>query len=319
MKLVRFEHNGFAHTGVIQYGQVKSIESPLSVLEILNLPRRERDYVEVRCGKMFRKDIEEVHLLPPIEPRAMRDYVAFEAHISGMKKTEGGNGLVPEEWYEAPTFLFMNPWSLTDPFGEIVPPADAKALDYELEIGAIVRKQARDVAAADAADYIGGYLILNDWSARDLQKREMKIGLGPSKGKDFANTIGPWLTTSDELDERREGDRYDLEMKVFVNGTLVGSDNAKNLSWSFEEMLAYASRGAIVGAGDLLGSGTASTGAMAELWSRGVEPRPEALKPGDVVRMEIDLLGAIENRVAEPHQPAPAVPRARRTYGDDRL
>lgn len=319
MKLVRYEHNGIAHVGVIQYDQVKSLDTTLGVIDILNLPRRERDYLEVRCGKMFRSDIEQVRLLPPVEPRAMRDYVAFEAHISGMKKSEGGTGLVPKEWYQAPTFLFMNPWSLTGPYDEIVPPADATALDFELEIGAIVRKQARDVAAADASDYIGGYLVLNDWSARDLQRREMKVGLGPSKGKDFANTIGPWLTTSDELDERREGDRLDLEMKVFVNGALVGQDNAKNLSWSFEEMLAYASRSAIVGPGDLLGSGTASTGALAEFWSRGVEPRPEPLKPGDVVRMEIDLLGAIENRIAEPHTPAPAVPRARRTYGDDRL
>lgn len=319
MKLVRYEHNGLPHLGVIRDGLVKSLQTNLDVLGVLNLPRRERDYLESQCGKYHRTEIEKVRLLPPIEPRAMRDFVAFEAHISGMKKSEGGDGSVPEEWYQAPTFLFMNPWALTGPNDDIVPPADTSALDFELEMAAVVRKSARDVAASDAADYIGGYLILNDWSARDLQRREMKVGLGPSKGKDFANTIGPWLTTSDELEERREGDRYDLEMSVAINGTVIGRDNAKNLSWSFEEMLAYASRSAIVGPGDVLGSGTASQGALAEFWSRAGQQLPPPLKPGDVVSMEIDLLGKIENRVAEPHPAAPAVPRARRSYGDDRL
>ena len=319
MKLVRYEHNGFAHVGVIQYDQVNSLDTELDVLGILNLPIRERDYLQARCGRMHRVDIDKVRLLPPIEPRAMRDFVAFEAHIAGMKKSEGGTGEIPEQWYEAPTFLFMNPWALTGPNDDIVPPADAKALDYELEIAAVVRKQARDVAAKDASDYIGGYLILNDWSARDLQRREMKVGLGPSKGKDFANTIGPWITTSDELDERREGDRLDLEMKVYINDKLIGQDNAKNLSWSFEEMLAYASRGAIVGAGDVLGSGTCSQGALAEFWSRTGKQEPAPLKPGDVVKLEIDLLGSLVNRIAEPNQPAEAVPAARGTYGDDRL
>lgn len=319
MKLLRYEHNHLPHTGVYMDGMVRSLNTSLDVLEILNLPRKERDYLESQCGKYFRTELDKVRLLPPIEPRAMRDYVAFEAHISGMKKSEGGTGLVPEEWYQAPTFLFMNPWSLTGPYDEIIPTPDGVDLDFELEMAAVVKKQARDVAAADASDYIAGYLILNDWSARDLQRREMKVGLGPSKGKDFANTIGPWITTSDELEERREGDRFDLAMSVAINGKVIGRDNTKNLSWSFEEMLAYASRGAIVGAGDILGSGTASQGALAEFWSRAGSQEIPPLKPGDVVTMEIELLGKLENRIGEPAPAAPPVPRARRTYGDDRL
>lgn len=319
MKLVRYEHNGFAHVGVIQYDQIHSLDAGVDVLEILNLPRRERDYLQARSGRMHRVDIDKVRLLPPVEPRAMRDFVSFEAHIAGMKKTEGGTGAIPEQWYQAPTFMFMNPWSLTGVNDDIVPPADCVDLDFELEMAAVIRKQARDVSAKDASDYIGGYLILNDWSARDIQRNEMKVGLGPSKGKDFANTIGPWLTTSDELDERREGDRYDLAMKVWVNGTLIGEDNAKNLSWSFEEMVAHASRGAIVGAGDVLGSGTCSQGALAEFWSRAGKQEIPPLKTGDTVKLGIELLGSIENTIGAPNPPAEKVPPARRTYGEDRL
>lgn len=319
MKLLRYLHNGFAKTGVFHQGLVRDLPTQLSITDILAMPLRERQYLETQCGKYHRTELEKVHLLPPIEPRAMRDFVAFEAHIMGMQKRNGPDARPAPEWYEAPTFLFMNPWSLTDPYGEVVPPADAKDLDFELEIGAVVSKRTRDIDAKDAAGNIGGYLILNDWSARDLQGREMRVGLGPSKGKDFANTIGPWITTSEELEARREGDRYDLEMKVFINDKLIGSDNAKNMSWSFEEMLAYASRGAIVGEGDILGTGTCSQGALAEFWSRRGKLDPAPLKPGDVVRMEIDILGMIENKIAKPNKPAAKVPPARQTYGDDRL
>ncbi|QEW01606.1 fumarylacetoacetate hydrolase family protein [Microbacterium caowuchunii] len=249
----------------------------------------------------------------------MRDFLAFEGHIAGMKKGEPGDGTVPEQWYEAPAFLFMNPWSVVPTGAGIPMPPFTRKLDFELEVAAIVKNTVRDVPIEEAAGHIAGYCIFNDWSARDIQGAEMRIGLGPAKGKDFANTLGPWITTPEELEPFREGDRFALEMSVSVNGEVIGTDNLRNMSWSFEEMLVHASRDAWVGAGDVLASGTASTGALSERWSRTGELDPPPLQVGDVVTMTVEGLGSIENRIVETVSPGHTVPRARRTYGPDRL
>jgi 2-keto-4-pentenoate hydratase/2-oxohepta-3-ene-1,7-dioic acid hydratase in catechol pathway len=178
-------------------------------------------------------------------------------------------------------------------------------LDFELEIAAVVGRTAHNVSEADAGDYIAGYCVMNDWSARDLQSREMSVGLGPSKGKDFATTIGPWITTADELEHRTVNGRLALEMSVSINGVEVGRDSGENMSWTFPQLLAHASRAATVGAGDILASGTCSGGSLGEIWARRGERTPPPLLPGDVVTMEIDGLGRISNRVVDP-DPAPA-------------
>lgn len=186
---------------------------------------------------------------------------------------------MPPEWYEAPAFLFMNPWALIGATDDVVAPPDTDALDFELEIAAIVGRHSYNVGIEQARDHIAGYAILNDWSARDVQGREMRVGLGPSKGKDFASTLGPWITTADELDDHRVDGRLALDMVVEVNGTVVGSDNSRNMGWSFEQLLVHASRAATVGAGDVLDSGTAGSGALAEAWSRTGSRTPRAV-PG---------------------------------------
>lgn len=302
MKIARYEHHGFAHTGVVRHGEIHSLPLGTEVLEVLNLPIEERNLLEANAGKQFRAPLDQVKLLPPIEPRAMRDFVAFERHIAGMKKNEPGTGLVPDAWYEAPVFLFMNPWSVVGPYDDVPAPPDSQALDFELEIAVVLRRNARNVAEGDAADYIAGFCVMNDWSARDLQSREMSVGLGPSKGKDFATTIGPWITTPDELDAYRSGDRYDLRMSVAINGVETGSDSAASMSWSFEQMIAHASRAATVGAGDVLASGTCSGGSLAEIWARTGERTPPPLVPGDTVTMTIEGLGSISNLIVEPEQ-----------------
>ena len=320
MQIARYLDHGFPQRGIIRHGLVNQLRTELSVLEVINLPVNERDQLEIEAGRLHRQPIEEVRFLPPVEPRAMRDFLAFEAHIAGMKKSFDGDGSVPEAWYEAPGFLFMNPWSLYGATDDIPMPPLTKRLDFELEIAAIVKKDARDVSVENASDYIAGYCVFNDWSARDIQAREMQVGLGPNKGKDFANTLGPWITTPEHLEQYKVGDRYDLEMVVTVNGVEYGRDSAKNLSWSFEEMLCHASRGAMVGAGDVLASGTASTGAMSETWSRTKQfDKPAPLQVGDVVEMTIEGLGSIRNTISECTSPGYVVPPARRTYSEDRL
>nr|WP_314841406.1 fumarylacetoacetate hydrolase family protein [uncultured Microbacterium sp.] len=311
--------NGIIHTGRVQHGRLQDIPGDPEILDLLAAAPDARRDLDLRAGRMQRLPIEEARFAPPVQPKAVRDFVTFEAHIAGMKRGEAGDGSVPEAWYEAPAFLFMNPWSVVPTGAEIPMPPFTQKLDFELEVAMIVKDTVRDVPIEEAASHIAGYCILNDWSARDIQGREMSVGLGPSKGKDFATTLGPWITTPDELERYREGDRYALEMSVAVNGEVVGTDNLRNMSWSFEELLVHASRDAWVGAGDVLASGTASNGALSERWARSGEVVPAPLAVGDVVTMTVEGLGAIENRVVAGMSPGHAVPRARRTYGPDRL
>jgi 2-keto-4-pentenoate hydratase/2-oxohepta-3-ene-1,7-dioic acid hydratase in catechol pathway len=299
--------NGIVHTGRVQHGRLQDIPGDPEILDLLNGPADVRRDLDVRAGRQQKLPIQDARFAVPVQPRAMRDFLVFEAHIAGMKKNEPGDGTVPEQWYEAPAFLFMNPWSVLPTGADIPMPPFTQKLDFELEVAAIVKHTVRDAPIEEAAEHIAGYCILNDWSARDIQGREMRIGLGP------------WLTTPDELEKYREGDRYALGMSVAINGEVVGTDNLRNMSWSFEEMLVHASRDAWVGAGDVLASGTASTGALSERWARTGQLTPPPLQVGDVVTMTVEGLGTIENRIVEQASPGHMVPRARRTYGPDRL
>lgn len=312
MKLLRYESNGFARVGIFSHGQVMSIPTNLSVMEILNLPQAERDFLELHQGRSHRIDIDKVKLLPPVEPKVIRDFVTFHGHISGMKKAEPGNGQVPEAWFESPVSLLINPYTVKASGQPIPVPPLTKAMDYELEVAVILKKPAVDVTPEEAKDLIGGYCILNDWSARDLQSREMSVGLGPSKGKDFATSIGPWITTADEMEQYRDGDRFDLPMSVSVNGQVMGEYNLKYMGWSFEELISHSSRGSYVGAGDVLASGTAHGGSLAEKWAAaGSRENPAPLQAGDVVTMTVKGLGTLWNPIVPTVSPGHQVGRAR--------
>ncbi|MEQ6898072.1 fumarylacetoacetate hydrolase family protein [Microbacterium sp. KR10-403] len=312
--------NGIVHTGRLQHGKIQDIPGDPEILDLLTMPEDQRRDLDLRAGKAQKLPIDDATLAVPVEPRAMRDFLVFEAHIAGMKKNEPGDGTVPAQWYEAPAFLFMNPWSVVPSGADIPMPPFTQKLDFELEVAMIVKDTVRDVPIEEAAEHIAGFCLFNDWSARDIQGNEMRVGLGPNKGKDFANTLGPWITTPDELEKYREGDRYALEMSVAINGEVVGTDNLRNMSWSFEEMLVHASRDAWVGAGDVLATGTASQGALSERWARaGGELVIPPLQVGDVVTMTVEGLGSISNRIVEQTSPGYTVPPARRTYGPDRL
>jgi 2-keto-4-pentenoate hydratase/2-oxohepta-3-ene-1,7-dioic acid hydratase in catechol pathway len=259
-------------------------------------------------------DLTEVTLLPPLEPASVRDFVAFEEHVEGVRRSVDGASGVPEAWYDAPTFYFTNPHAILGP-GEDVPfPAACRARDFELEVAVVVGAEGRSVPQEEAGTYVFGYTIMNDWSARDLQGREMQVGLGPAKGKDFATTLGPWIVTADELEDRRDADGFlDLLCTVSVNGTEVGRDRLSNVGWSFETMIAYASRDSRVIAGDVLGSGTVGNGGcLAELWGRRGSQEPLPLQPGDVVTLEVEGIGTLTNTVAVA-PPAPELPAVRRT------
>ena len=232
--------------------------------------------------------------------------------MEGVRRSVDGAAGVPERWYAAPTFYFTNPYAVYGPHDDIPMPPGSAVLDFELEVAAVVGRAGRDLTPEQARDHIVGYTVFNDWSARDLQSAEMKVGLGPCKGKDTATTLGPYLVTADELERYRDADGFlRLALTASVNGEVVGKDLLSNMSWTFEEMVAYASRGTWVRPGDVLGSGTCGNGGcLAELWGRNGAQTPPPLRPGDVVTLTVQGIGSLSSTVLPGVQPVP-VPRAR--------
>jgi 2-keto-4-pentenoate hydratase/2-oxohepta-3-ene-1,7-dioic acid hydratase in catechol pathway len=248
-------------------------------------------------------------LLPPLRPASFRDFVAFEEHVQGAAAMTGDAATAIAVWNAQPTYLYGSPHAVVGSGDPVAAPPGSQALDFELEVGVVIGRDGRNLTPDEAADHIAGYVVVNDWSARDVQRHEMKSGLGPAKAKDFATTIGPWLVTPDELDPARVRDRLNLRMSVSVNGREFGSDSLAHMGWSFEELVSYASRSAWVRTGDLLASGTCAGGSLAEAWGRSGQQEPPPLQPGDVVTMTVDRLGTISNPVvaAEPERsPVPA-------------
>ena len=238
-----------------------------------------------------------VLLYPPLpRPGSLRDFYAFEAHVKAAFANRGKE--VPPEWYQFPAFYFSNAASIYGPQEPIPYPANSEALDYELEVAAVIGQAGIDIPAEQAEAHIFGYTIFNDWSARDIQQAEMRVGLGPAKGKDFASSLGPAIVTPDELAERateRPG-VYQLEMVARVNGQERSRGNWQDLHFSFGEMIARASAGAPLIPGDVIGSGTVGTGCLLEL-TGGQGPW---LKAGDSVELEIECLGSLTNPITAP-------------------
>ncbi|MGP4072890.1 fumarylacetoacetate hydrolase family protein [Piscibacillus sp. B03] len=235
--------------------------------------------------------LKEVNLLAPLpNPPSIRDFMAFEEHIVNAAKQIGIE--VAEAWYEIPAFYFTNHLVVSGHQDHVERPPKCMALDYELEMACVIGKEGKNIKASEAEDYIFGYTILNDWSARDLQAKEMKVGLGPAKGKDFATSIGPYIVTKDELEPYKLGDRYDLDMVARVNGTQLSKGNFKDIHYTFGDMIERASDGVTLYPGDIIGSGTVGTGCILELGEEG-----KWLEIGDTVELEITGLGKLENRV----------------------
>ncbi len=258
-----------------------------------------------------------VRLLAPVLPPTVRDFLTFEEHVEGVRRSIDGAAGVAKEWYAAPAFYFSNPYAILGPADDVPMAPGSTVLDFELEVAAVIGRAACDLTAERAREAIVGYTIFNDWSARDLQKPEMKVGLGPAKGKDTASSLGPWIVTPDELEPYRDADGFlDLELSAMVNGRLVGSDRLSNMGWTFEDMAVYASRGTWVRPGDVLGSGTCGNGGcLAELWGRNGSQQPAPLGPGDTVTLTVQGIGSMSTTVVAGVVPVP-VPAARHRLAD---
>jgi fumarylacetoacetate (FAA) hydrolase len=230
---------------------------------------------------------------PPIlRPPSLRDFYAFEQHVATMWRRRGGE--VPEAWYRLPIFYFSNVSELRGPDEPVWAPRGSSELDYELEVAALIDTPVVDLAAARGEEAIGGYTILNDWSARDLQREETTVRLGPAKGKDFASSIGPWLVTPDELADARREKGYELTMTATVNGEETSRGSWSSAQFGFGEMVARASADVHLRPGDLLGSGTVGSGCLLEIRD---ETLGRYLQPGDEVKLAVDRLGELRSPV----------------------
>ena len=229
---------------------------------------------------------------PVLRPSSVRDFYAFEGHVAAMWARRGGS--IPERWYTLPVFYFTNPSEIRGDGDPVWSPAGSSELDYELEVAAILDTPGTDLVAERAEEIVGGYTIFNDWSARDLQREEMALHLGPAKGKDFASAFGPYVVTPDELADARRGTGYDLAMTVDVNGTETARGRWSDAQFSFGEMLARASRDVRLRPGELIGSGTVGTGCLLETREATLG---RYLEPGDLVTLAIERLGSLRGPI----------------------
>jgi fumarylacetoacetate (FAA) hydrolase len=227
-----------------------------------------------------------------LRPPSLRDFYAFEGHVRTMWERRGGE--VPETWYRLPIFYFSNVSEIRGPDEPVWSPAASRDLDYELEVVALVDTPCVDLVADRAEEAIGGYTIFNDWSARDLQRDETTVRLGPAKGKDFASSLGPWLVTPDELADARRRTGYDLAMTAEVNGVETSRGRWSDAQFSFGEMLGRASADAHLRPGDLIGSGTVGTGCLLEVRDATLG---RYLEPGDEVVLRVERLGTLRTPI----------------------
>jgi fumarylacetoacetate (FAA) hydrolase len=304
MRYVTFAPRQTPHApvlGALRGGEVVELggESglPRSMLAFLEAGEaawdRARGVVESGGGR--RRPVADVVLRAPIaRPPSLRDFYAFEQHVKTAHAIRGRS--MPAEWYAFPVFYFSNPGSVSGPEDSVPAPPGSRSLDYELEVACVIGRAGRDIPAEEAEKHIFGYCIMNDWSARDLQRAEMSVGLGPAKGKDFATSLGPWLVTPDELADIADGRPgvYRLEMTARVNGAERSRGNLADVHYSFGEMIARASAGVHLIAGEVIGSGTVGTGSLLEQ-TGGEGPW---LQPGDVVELEVERLGVLRNTVS---------------------
>ena len=305
MKLISYKQNGNIKFGALEEGKIydlNAIDSQIAdnMLEFLQGGKEQLQL----AGAVIRNEsptmpVKDVELISPVpNPSSVRDAYAFRQHVATARQNRGLE-MIPE-FDEIPIFYFTNHHAV---FGEgdfPVRQRHTEKLDFELECAAVIGRGGRNISTSDADGYIAGFMIMNDLSARVLQMQEMKLNLGPAKGKDFGSTFGPWLVTKDELESYKQsspdGDRYDLKMKAIVNDIQVSKDTLANMTWTFAQIIERVSYGVDIFPGDVIGSGTCGTGCFLELNGSKITDN-QWLNPGDTISLEIEGLGTLKNKI----------------------
>jgi fumarylacetoacetate (FAA) hydrolase len=317
MKLVSYKTEDREHLGLFINGHIFNLNScdkliPDNMAEFLEggvdlMDRAKKVNEDISANKIQAKEEVFFELLAPVpHPTSCRDGYAFRQHVASARRNRKVD-MIPE-FDQYPIFYFTNHNAIQGPGDIRCMPDHFNKLDFELEVSVVIGKKGRNIKAAEADEYIAGYMIMNDLSARTLQMEEMLLNLGPAKGKDFSTVIGPWLVTPDELEQYKvpakpghTGNSHDLQMKCFVNGVEVSSGSVADMDWTFAEIIERCAYGTDILPGDVIGSGTVGTGCFLELNGTGLlhDPsfKPQWLQPGDVVEMEITGLGRLSNTI----------------------
>lgn len=319
MKLVTYANNGKEQLAFLIEGELYDLNAadsalPATMMQMLEhwgrlFPLAQEVEANIKSGALnaSSRPYSSVQILAPVpRPSSCRDGYAFRQHVAAARRNRKVD-MIPE-FDQYPIFYFTNHNAIQGPGDIECMPDHFQKLDFELEVAVVLGKRGRNVKAAEADQYIAGYCIMNDMSARLLQMEEMKLNLGPAKGKDFSTVIGPWLVTPDELEafrvpakENHTGNAYNLNMTCKVNGVQVSAGNMRDMDWTFAEIIERCAYGADILPGDVIGSGTVGTGCFLELNGTGKLENPDYqeqwLQDGDVVEMNIDGLGTLSNTI----------------------
>ncbi len=322
MKLVTYLKNGHDQLGIVVDGNIYAMDAlhndlPNTMAMFLNywdelFPMALLVEKKIKDGLVsdgMADPLTDAEIFAPVpHPTSCRDAYAFRQHVASARRNRKVD-MIPE-YDQFPIFYFTNHNSVQGPGDIVCMPDHFQKLDFELEASIVISKPGRNIKAADADAYIGGLMIMNDMSARGLQMEEMKLNLGPAKGKDFCTVVGPMLVTLDELEqyevpckENHTGKAWNLGMKCWVNGKQVSEGNLADMDWTFAEIIERCSYGVNLMPGDVIGSGTVGTGCFLELNGTGLlnntDFEPQWLQDGDVVDMEIDGLGKLSNTIVK--------------------
>jgi fumarylacetoacetate (FAA) hydrolase len=319
MKLVSYKTEDREHLGIYINSHIYNLHScdkliPNEMNAFLAggdelMERAKKINADITSGKLAAREELFFEVLAPVpHPTSCRDGYAFRQHVETARRNRGVEMIAEFDQY--PIFYFTNHNTIQGT-GEIAcMPDHFQQLDFELEVAVVIGKKGRNIKAAEADNYIAGYMIMNDMSARTLQMDEMKLNLGPAKGKDFATAIGPWLVTPDELEPYKipakaghTGNNYNLKMNCSVNGKQVSAGNMADMAWTFAEIIERCAYGCDILPGDVIGSGTVGTGCFLELNGTGLlndaHYQPQWLQPGDLVEMDITGLGILSNVITK--------------------
>ena len=337
MRLVSYEMEGLEKVAMMVEGRLFNIEvilpgGPNTMQELLNdwekclppLKEMERA-IQHGNGPGANAELKEVKVLAPVpHPASLRDGYAFRQHVASARKSRG-LPMIPV-YDEYPVFYFGNTRNVFGPEPIPVQSDHLHELDFELEVAIVIAKKGRNIESREADHYIAGFMILNDFSARRLQREEMLLNLGPAKGKDFATAMGPWLVTPEELTPYKirpkrghTGNRYHLSMKAFVNGKMVSQGNMADMDWTFAELIERASYGVDLYPGDVIGSGTVGTGCFFELnaTARSLDQRSndQWLECGDLIELEIEGMGVLRNTIRKEAAPYSLFEKKKSSHG----
>ncbi|MBC7744657.1 MAG: fumarylacetoacetate hydrolase family protein [Flavobacterium sp.] len=317
MKLVSYKTEDREHLGVFLNGHIFNLNScdkliPDNMKDFLDggvefMDRAKKINENIFSSRIIAKQEVFFEIIAPVpHPTSCRDGYAFRQHVASARRNRKVD-MIPE-FDQYPIFYFTNHNAIQGPGDVVCMPDHFQKLDFELEVSVVIGKKGRNIKAEEADEYIAGFMIMNDLSARTLQMEEMVLNLGPAKGKDFSTVIGPWLVTPDEIEKYKVepkaghiGNSYNLKMKCLVNGVEVSAGSTADMDWTFAEIIERCAYGVDILPGDVIGSGTVGTGCFLELNGTGLLNSPEYktqwLQPGDVVEMEITGLGVLTNTI----------------------